>query len=142
MKVRDVMSRNVVTVSPDEMASVAARILARYNIGSLPVCDEQGRVRGVVTDRDIVLRCVAAEKEPARTTIREIMSGRVVAAAPDEDAETAARRMAAEQVRRLPVIEDGRLAGVLSLGDLSVNERLQTEASACLSEICHNVRRR
>ena len=142
MQVREVMSRDVVTVSPDEMVSVAARVLARYNVGAVPVCDGQGRVHGVLTDRDIVLRCVAAEKLPAKTPVRAIMSSRIVSASPEEDAETAARRMAGEQVRRLPVIEDGRLAGVLTLGDLSVNGRLQMEASQCLSDICRNVRRR
>ena len=142
MKVRDLMSSAVVTVAPDELASVAARILARYNVGSVPVCDRDGRVHGLLTDRDIVLRCVAAEKEPAKTQVREIMTSRVISAAPDEEAETAARRTAEEQVRRLPVIENGRLAGVLSLGDLSVNGRMAMEASACLTDICRNVRRR
>ena len=132
----------MVSVAPDEMTSVAARVLARCNVGAVPVCDGKGRVHGLLTDRDIVLRCVAAEREPAKTPVREIMSTRVISAAPDEDAETAARRMAAEQVRRLPVVEDGRLTGVLSLGDLTVNEGLRMEASACLADICQNVQRR
>ena len=80
MKVRDVMSRDVVSVAPDEMTSVAARVLARCNVGAVPVCDGKGRVHGLLTDRDIVLRCVAAEREPAKTPVREIMSTRVISA--------------------------------------------------------------
>ena len=87
MKVRELMSRDVVCISPDEMASVAARMLSRYNIGAMPVCEDDGRLHGLITDRDIVLRCVAAEKEPAKTPVREIMTSRIVSVEPDEDAE-------------------------------------------------------
>ena len=142
MKVRELMSRYVVCISPDEMASVAARMLSRYNIGAMPVCEDDGRLHGLITDRDIVLRCVAAEKEPAKTPVREIMTSRIVSVEPDEDAEKAAELMALEQVRRLPVAEQGRIVGVLSLGDLSVNRSLRMEASECLSEICSNIKKR
>ena len=142
MKVRELMSRDVVCISPDEMASVAARMLSRYNIGAMPVCEDNGRLHGLITDRDIVLRCVAAEKEPAKTPVREIMTSRIVSVEPDEDAEKAAELMALEQVRRLPVAEQGRIVGVLSLGDLSVNRSLRMEASECLSEICSNIKKR
>ena len=142
MQVRELMSRDVISVSPETAADAAARMLSRHNVGALPVCAGGGQVRGMVTDRDIVLRCVAAGKDPKTTPVREIMSGRVVAAAPEEDAEEAARRMAREQVRRLPVLEQGRLVGMLSLGDLSLNRSLQMEASACLSEISGQIQRR
>ena len=142
MKVRELMSRDVVCISPDEMASVAARMLSRYNIGAMPVCEDDGRLHGLITDRDNVLRCVAAEKEPAKTPVREIMTSRIVSVEPDEDAEKAAELMALEQVRRLPVAEQGRIVGVLSLGDLSVNRSLRMEASECLSEICSNIKKR
>lgn len=141
MEVKDLMSRDVITVSPQEPAAVAARILARHNIGALPVA-ENGRLRGMVTDRDIVLRCVAAGRDPGRTAVAEIMTGKVVSASPADDAEDAARRMAREQIRRLPVVESGKVVGMLSLGDLSINDRLKMEASACLSEISANVKQR
>ena len=141
MEVRALMSRDVVTVSPGEPAAVAARLLARYNVGALPVA-ENGRLRGMITDRDIVLRCVAADRDPEKTPVGEIMTGKVVSAAPGDDAEAAAQRMAREQIRRLPVVEHGRVVGMLSLGDLSVNDRLKMEASACLSEISSNVKHR
>ena len=141
MEVRALMSRDVVTVSPKEPATVAARMLARYNIGALPVA-ENGRLQGMITDRDIAVRCVAAGRDPEQTPVGEIMTGRVVSAAPGDDAEEAARCMAREQIRRLPVVERGCVVGMLSLGDLSVNDRMKMEASACLSEISSNVKHR
>lgn len=141
MKIKDLMTQNVVCVAPDEMASVAARMLSHYNIGSMPVC-EQGKLQGLITDRDIVLRCVAAEKAPAKTPVREIMTGRVISVSPEEDAQAAADLMAKEQIRRLPVAENGKVVGMVSLGDLSVNRSLQMEASECLSEICHNIKKK
>ena len=141
MEVRALMSRDVVTVSPKEPATVAARMLARYNIGALPVA-ENGRLQGMITDRDIAVRCVAAGRDPGQTPVGEIMTGRVVSAAPGDDAEEAARCMAREQIRRLPVVERGCVVGMLSLGDLSVNDRMKMEASACLSEISSNVKHR
>ncbi len=142
MQVKELMSRDVVSVPPDETVAVAARLLSRGNIGAVPVCGDGGGLRGLVTDRDIVLRCVAAGREPARTPVREIMTSRIVSAAPGDDVEAAARLMAREQVRRLPVEDGGRVVGMLSLGDLSVNSGLQTEASECLSEICSNLHHR
>lgn len=142
MQVRELMSKDVISVSPDTAADAAARMLSRHNIGALPVCTAGGQVRGMITDRDIALRCVAAGKDPQKTPVREIMSSRVVAAAPEEDVEQAAAQMAREQVRRLPVLEQGKLVGMLSLGDLSVNRTLRMEASSCLAEISSQIRRR
>ena len=142
MQVRDFMSREVISISPEETAAVAARLLARHNIGALPVCGKGNRLQGVVTDRDIVLRCVAADREPAKTQVREIMSRRIISVAPEDEAERAAELMAREQVRRLPVAKDGQVVGVLSLGDLSVNSTMQMEVSICLAEISQNIQKR
>ncbi len=139
MLVKDLMTRDPLTISPDAPVSAAARLLSRYNLGVLPVAGRGKQLCGVLTDRDIVLRCVAAEKAPEKTTVREIMTRRVLSAAPNDELEDAARRMAQEQVRRLPVTEDGRLVGLLSLGDLSVNRDFAMEASACLADICRNL---
>ena len=74
MQVRDYMSPSVVSITPEESAALAARLLARHNVGALPVCGPEGNLRGMVTDRDIVLRCVAAEEDPARTRVKDIMT--------------------------------------------------------------------
>jgi CBS domain-containing protein len=135
------MSSGIVSVTPDEPASAAARMLYRYNIGAVPVCSEDGRLRGIVTDRDIVLRCVAADSDPARTPIREIMSKSVTTVSPTDDVRDAAHRMADAQVRRLPVVEGGRLVGMLSLGDMAKTQAFDMEASKALSDISSNVKK-
>ena len=141
MLVRERMSTDVVTVSPDESVSLAARLMGRHNVGSLPVCTTEGRLRGMVTDRDIVLRCVANGYDPAKTPLREIMSRAVVTVAPGESAEKAMSLMGTKQLRRLPVSEGGRLVGILSLGDLAWERETDTEAGEALREICRSVRR-
>lgn len=135
MKLRDVMSNPVIRIQPDESVAVAARTLARYNIGALPVCGNDGRVCGLVTDRDIVTRCLAANRSPSTTTVRDVMTSQVVSARPDMDASLAAGLMGREQIRRLPVIENGKLCGMVSLGDLALKEESSIEAGDALTEI-------
>ena len=129
------MSANVVSMKVDDSAAQAAGVLARHHIGMLPVCAADGRLRGIVTDRDIVLRCIACESVPEQTRLREIMTRGVVTVSPDADVREAAQRMASEQVRRLPVTEAGRVVGVLSLADLARTHSFDMEASKTLSEI-------
>ena len=82
MKVSDIMSGRVVTIGQKEPVIAAARLLKRMNLGALPVTDDSGRLRGILTDRDIVLRCVASGSDPRTLEVREIMSRGVVTAAP------------------------------------------------------------
>ena len=119
MRVKDCMTKQVISVGAGEPVSVAARLMARYNLGALPVRGADGQLEGMLTDRDIVLRCIAAERSPKAVRVREVMTRSVAAAAPDTDATAAAGIMAARQVRRLPVTEEGRLVGMVSLADLS-----------------------
>lgn len=142
MKIRDIMTDNVITVSQLEPVSAAARLMKRHNLGALPVCDDEGRLRGMITDRDIVTRCIAADMEPDDTKLREIMSRGITACRTDDDADSAARIMGAGQVRRLPVVEDGRVVGMVSLCDLARTPRCSMEASEALCEISANVVRR
>ena len=139
MQVKDLMEGSVVSVTPDETAAEAARLLARHNVGSLPVCGEDGGLRGVVTDRDIVLRCVAAEEDPAQTPVRDIMTRSCATVTPGDDCREATRLMALHQVRRLPVVEDGKLVGVISLSDLARSGRYDIEAAQALCEISENI---
>ena len=142
MQVRDLMNPNVVTVEPGSSVALAARLISRHNVGSLPVCGEDRRLRGVVTDRDIVLRCVAAEEDPAQTPVRDIMSRGCATVSPQDDCREATRLMSSQQVRRLPVVEDGRLVGIVSLADLAKSRRLDMEAAQALGEISENIVRR
>ena len=140
MKVKDMMNSNVISITPDTSISAAARMLSRYNIGSMPVCSIDGRLRGIVTDRDIVLRCIAAEVPPEQTKVRDIMTRAVVTVSPESDMREAAALMAKDQVRRLPVVEHGTVVGMLALGDIARSHSFDTEASAALSEISSNIR--
>ena len=139
MQVRDLMNPGVVSITPGESAALAARLLARHNVGSLPVCGEDGRLRGIVTDRDIVTRCIAAEDDPAQTPVRDIMTRNCVSVSPDDDPREATRLMAARQVRRLPVTESGKVVGMVSLGDLATCHAFDMETSKALSEISERV---
>ncbi len=139
MKVKDVMSGPVIRIHDRENVAVAARTLTHYNIGALPVCGKDGRLCGVLTDRDIVTRCMAAGKNPENTTVREIMTGQVLSVAPEMDAGAAAHLMGRRQVRRLPVVEGGKLCGMLSLGDLASREESVFDAMDAFSDITGNV---
>lgn len=141
MQVREIMNANVISVGPDETVSLAARLLSRHNIGALPVCSDDGKLRGIVTDRDITLRCVAAENNADTTKIKEIMTRGVVSVTPEEDVREAARTMSAEQIRRLPVTSDGHIVGMLSLGDLAQTQSFTMEASSALSDISSNIKK-
>ena len=142
MTLRDIMSKTVVRIRPDEPVGVAARALSQYNIGALPVCGYDGKLRGVLTDRDIVTRCLAANRDPFKTTVGEIMTGRVVAGRPEMNTAEAAELMGREQVRRLPILENGRLCGMVSLADLAEQQETRKEAGAALEQISGNLSRR
>ena len=139
MKLREIMSKQVVRIHPDESVAVAARTLTHYNIGILPVCGNDGRVCGLVTDRDIVTRCLAAGRTAEDTLVREVMTSRIIAARPDMDTSIAASLMGSKQIRRLPVMENGKLCGMISLGDLAGREECSVDAGDALTEISSNL---
>lgn len=142
MKVRELMSNPVIRIHPEESVAVAARTLARYNIGILPVCGNDGRVCGLVTDRDLVTRCIASGRSASVTPVREVMTTQILSVRPDMDANMAAGIMGRAQVRRLPVLENGRLCGMVSLGDLAVRDETGLNAGDALGEISSGLSRR
>ena len=137
MKIREVMSQPVIRIGAEETVAVAARTLTHYNIGALPVCGSDGRLQGLVTDRDLVTRCIAAGRDPQKTKVSQVMSGSVVGVPPDLKTEDAAEIMGRRQIRRLPVLENERLCGMVSLGDLT---RAEADAGLTLSQISSNIR--
>ena len=139
MKLKDLMASQVVRISPEETVAVAARLLARSNVGSLPVCGPDGSLKGLVTDRDLVIRCLAAGKQPEKTKIREVMTTGLVCGAPEMDSREAAGLMGSRQIRRLPVVDQGRLCGMVSLADLANREDSITDAKQALAGISGNV---
>ena len=142
MKVRNLMTAQPITISPEETVAVASRTLTHYNIGMLPVCDASGALQGVLTDRDIVTRCLASGRSPAVTPVREVMTTQILSARPDMDAAAAAGLMGRAQIRRLPVLENGRLCGMVSLGDLARREETGMDAADALGEISSGLSKR
>lgn len=142
MKIRDVMTDSVIRIHPEESVAVAARTLTNYNIGALPVCGGDGKICGVVTDRDMVTRCLASGRLPENTKVREIMTAKVISATPDMDTGAAAHLMGRQQIRRLPVVENGKVCGMVSLGDLANWEETNPDAAVALGDICANISKR
>lgn len=139
MKVRDIMTQKVIRIGSREPVEVAARTFTHYNIGVLPVCGDDGRLCGVVTDRDLVTRCMALGRSAGEVKVQDVMTGRVISAAPDMDVSAVAHLMGREQVRRLPVVENGRLCGMVSLADLAGRQETSYEAADALEQISGNI---
>ncbi len=118
MKVSDIMTREPSTLAPKATLGEAATIMKQEDCGSVPVV-EGGRLIGIVTDRDIVVRVVAAGKDPKTASVSEAMTADPVTIAPGASLDEAQRVMADRQIRRLPVVEDGRLVGLVVIGQLA-----------------------
>ncbi|NLL06767.1 MAG: CBS domain-containing protein [Clostridiaceae bacterium] len=134
MKVRDKMTRNVGYVNPSNTVVEVAQVMQKLNVGSVPVFD-QNKVVGVVTDRDIVVRNVAHGKIPQETKVQDVMTCQVTTVTPDMDVGEVSKIMAQQQIRRVPVVENNQLVGILALGDMATDFRCDTEASEALTEI-------
>jgi CBS domain-containing protein len=117
----DIMSRDVTVIREEESVRTAAERLAGEDVGALPICDREQNIKGMLTDRDIVVRVVARGKDPAQTTARELEMGEVVTVRPDDSIERAEDLMAQHQVRRLPVVENGKVVGMISQADIARN---------------------
>ena len=142
MKVRDIAIKDIYCIAPTANLNSAAAMMKRHGIGAIPVCLGDHLI-GMLTDRDIVISCVAAGMNPASCRVDEFMTSDPISIIPDTDVEEAARIMGREQVRRLPVVEGDRLVGVLSLGDLAAsllsNDNLVAETLRKISKPTHAV---
>jgi CBS domain-containing protein len=132
-QVQDVMTGNPATVTRSDSVVDAARLMESADVGSLPVVDG-GTPVGIVTDRDIAIRVVAQAKDPSRTTVGDIATGQPYYAAPDQDLDEALELMAYRKVRRVPVVEDGLLVGMLAQADV-VHEVKEKKAAHVIDEI-------
>ncbi|HLY07629.1 MAG TPA: CBS domain-containing protein [Rhizomicrobium sp.] len=136
MKIAEVMTRGVDLTDPDATLQEAAMTMAEDDVGFLPV-GENDRVVGMITDRDIAVRAVAAGRDPKTTRVREVMTDRVLYCFEDEEIEMAAESMSRDHVRRLPIVNRRkRLVGVVSLGDIAVKHN-HAEAGRALFGVCH-----
>ena len=133
MKVKQIMTTDVSTVAPDDTVTKAASIMEQLDVGSVPVTDGS-RVVGIVTDRDIILRGVAKGGN-SNQKISEVMTSGIKYATPDMDVHTVADIMAENQVRRLPVVDNDKLVGIVAIGDLAVENIFENEAGEALHTI-------
>jgi CBS domain-containing protein len=135
-QVKDIMTPQAEVASPDATVEEAASIMKTLDIGVLPVCDEEGLV-GIVTDRDLVVRVLAAKRDPKAVRIGEVMTPNIVYCFEDEDVMRAASLLGEHQIRRLPVLsrDDRKLVGIVSLGDLAVHERSGDISSRVLEDV-------
>ncbi|MEW9550879.1 CBS domain-containing protein [Nonomuraea sp. NPDC050783] len=127
--VAEVMTRDPAAIEAEQPVSVAAALMRDNDAGAV-IVNDNGRVLGIVTDRDIAVRVVADDKDP-RTPVREACSADVEAVGPDTSIEQAVQLMRAHAVRRLPVVEDGRAVGIVSIGDLA----MERDSDSALADI-------
>lgn len=116
--------RNVVTILPEHMASDAAKLLTEHKIGVMVVCDPKGRIEGVLSERDLVNGIAKYGTAALVMPVRNLMTTAVITCKPDDIVKDIMQTMTNSRIRHLPVIEDGRLVGIVSIGDI-VNSRLQ-----------------
>jgi CBS domain-containing protein len=116
--IKEVMTRDVRACEPNATVAAAAKVMAQEDVGPVPIV-EDGRLVGIVTDRDIVVRVVAEGRDPNATTVKEIASTDLVTVSPGDDLDEALKLLAERQVRRLPVVEGDRLVGIVAQADVA-----------------------
>ena len=134
MIVNDIMSKDIVSLSSEDSIERAAQIMKQFDVGSIPVCNQE-KLIGIVTDRDITLRSVAAGTNSNQQKISDVMTSNPVTGSPDMDIHDAARIMSEQQIRRIPIIQNNNLVGIVSLGDISVEPNLKDNADEALKNI-------
>ncbi len=141
MKIRDIMTKSVITAYLDDTIEVVAGLMKEYNIGAIPVVDENSVMKGIITDRDIVIRNIAEGKDPKSEIVQNIMTTAVETVSPETDVEDAVKKMSNCQIRRVPVVEGGALVGIAALGDVAVTGNFSEEISESLCEISEKRKR-
>lgn len=136
MQIKDVMTKNVASVKPQDNIERTALLMQEYNIGSIPVCEGE-KIVGIVTDRDITLRCVAQGKNTKQVLASDVMTPNPVTADPAMDVHAAAKIMSDLKVRRLPIVENNNLVGMVALGDIAVEPKLSDNAGDALNSISY-----
>lgn len=137
MKVKECMCNQVTYATPSTSVQDCATMMNNKHIGCIPICDNSQNVVGLITDRDITLRCVACNKNPKTTPVSEIMTCDVCCCDSEADMQEVERLMSENQVKRIPIIDNNKLVGILTLGDLVTNEQISNNSvSNTLNCIC------
>jgi CBS domain-containing protein len=116
---RDIMTADVTCVGEKETLAEAAHKMADLGVGSLPICGDDNRLKGMITDRDIVVKVLAKDRDPSRVTAGELGAGKPVTIGADDDVAEVLRTMATHKVRRLPVIDGHQLVGIVAVADVA-----------------------
>ena len=135
MKVRDIMTKDVVFANKDDSVLTVAKLMKHHNVGAIPIVENAEKVLGMVTDRDIVLNMADYNFDPANTFALKLMTDKLYTVKPEADLSSALALMKKQQIRRLPVMEDNKLVGMLSIGDIAVRSDYNMEMSEAISEI-------
>lgn len=138
MKIKDCMECNVYYLKPENTVQECAKMMSDNHIGCVPVCDSEDNIVGLVTDRDIILRSIAWDKDVKTTPISEIMTTKVCCCNKDVEIKEAQELMSQNQIRRLPIVDDdNKIIGILTLGDLAKSDNVNNkEVSDTLETIC------
>lgn len=134
MKINDLMSKSVVTLNSSDTVEKAATLMKEHDIGSIPVC-ENNQIKGIVTDRDITLKSVATGKNTKSQKVNEVMSTNIITGNPNMSLDEASKLMSQNQIRRLPIVDNNSLVGVVALGDLATENKSDQMAGSALSGI-------
>lgn len=126
MEIEDVMVKEVVTINADSTARAAVKLMNQHEIGCL-VAVESNKIVGILTERDLLRRVLEESKDPTRIKVREIMSKKLVVGTPTMDVTDAARRMLKNEVKKLPIVVDGKLVGILTLTDIVRVARIEPQ---------------
>ncbi len=140
MKVRDVMTSEVATATADSTLQEIATMMKSEDTGAIPIVEED-ELLGIITDRDIVIRCVADGRDPAEVVAEDILTENIEVVDPDTDVAEALELMGRHQIRRLPVVENGELVGMVSIGDLAVKQGDEQETGETLKDVSQGVKR-
>lgn len=134
MEIKNIMTKNIATINPEDTVERAAQMMKEHNVGSIPVCRGE-EVVGIITDRDVALRSAAEGQNVHQQKVKDIMTSNPVTGTTEMDIHEAARIMSERQIRRLPVVENNKVVGIVALGDLAVEPNFSNEAKSALSSI-------
>lgn len=133
--VRHVMTEAPKTLNPQRTVADAAGLMTQYDVGVIPLADDRGTIVGLVTDRDLVVRVLAKQRDPREVTLGEVATRNVITVSPDTNVAEARDLMAEHRVRRLPVVKDEELVGILALGDIAVADASKRAVGETLVEV-------
>ena len=137
MKVKDRMCNNIYYCLPNSTVTDCAKLMNEKHVGCIPVCDEGKNLVGLVTDRDITLRCIASNKDCNTTKVSDIMTCNVYSCTLDDDIKNVENKMAENKIRRIPIVDNNKVIGMITLGDLAKNKEINSEGvCATLEDIC------